>query len=165
MNGVKNYLSLVKFSHTIFALPFAFIGFVLGAQYLHNQQVEFEKIELKQTEADQNFEKLFKALEERSEKKSQGIFFNGQIFDSYKLISDIIKTANESIVLIDNYIDETTLTHLAKKKKEVQVFLLTKKISKALELDVKKANEQYGHINIKTFTQSHDRFLIIDNKE
>jgi hypothetical protein len=96
---------------------------------------------------------------------TQGVFFDGQVFDAYALTSKIIKTAKQSIVLIDNYIDETTLTHLAKKKKEVQVFLLTKKISKALELDVKKANEQYGDFTIKTFTQSHDRFLIIDNKE
>ena len=96
---------------------------------------------------------------------TQGVFFDGQVFDAYALTSKIIKTAKQSIVLIDNYIDETTLTHLAKKKKEVQVFLLSKKISKALELDVKKANEQYGDFTIKTFTQSHDRFLIIDNKE
>ena len=96
---------------------------------------------------------------------TQGVFFDGQVFDAYALTSKIIKTAKQSIVLIDNYIDESTLTHLAKKKKEVQVFLLTKAISKALALDVKKANDQYGHFNMKTFTQSHDRFLIIDNKE
>ena len=96
---------------------------------------------------------------------TQGVFFDGQVFDAYALTSKIIKTAKQSIVLIDNYIDESTLTHLAKKKKEVQVFLLTKTISKALALDVKKANDQYGHFNIKAFTQSHDRFLIIDHKE
>ena len=96
---------------------------------------------------------------------TQGVFFDGQVFDAYALTSKIIKTAKQSIVLIDNYIDESTLTHLAKKKKEVQVFLLTKTISKALALDVKKANDQYGHFNIKAFNQSHDRFLIIDHKE
>jgi hypothetical protein len=96
---------------------------------------------------------------------TQGVFFDGQVFDAYELASKIIRSAKKSIVLIDNYIDEHTLTHLAKKKKEVQVFLLTKKISKALELDVKKANEQYGHFKIKPFTQSHDRFLIIDGKD
>jgi hypothetical protein len=106
-----------------------------------------------------------KALESKNAIPNQGVFFDGQIFDAYELASKIIRSAKTSIVLIDNYIDETTLTHLAKKKKEVQLFLLTKTISKALALDVKKANEQYGHFNIKTFTQSHDRFLIIDNKE
>ncbi len=134
---------------------------ILGNSLLSHR---LEKMELKQFETDQKFEQIFKALEGNTI-PTQGVFFDGQVFDAYALTSKIIKTAKQSIVLIDNYIDETTLTHLAKKKKEVQVFLLTKKISKALELDVKKANEQYGHFNIKTFTQSHDRFLIIDHKE
>jgi len=71
----------------------------------------------------------------------------------------------ENIVLIDNYIDETILTHLAKKKKGVKVLLLTKNISKQLNLDIQKANTQYGGFEVKQFTQSHDRFLIIDDKE
>ena len=96
---------------------------------------------------------------------TQGVFFDGQVFDAYALTSKIIRTAKKNIVLIDNYIDENTLTHLAKKKKDVHVFLLAKNISKTLELDVKKANEQYGNFTIKNFTQSHDRFLIIDHKE
>jgi hypothetical protein len=125
----------------------------------------FEKIELKQTEADQNFEKLFKALEERSEKKSQGIFFNGQIFDSYKLISDIIKTANESIVLIDNYIDESTLVHLTKRKENVIIKIVTQKLSSLQKLDFDKFNLQYKNAILKESNIFHDRFLIIDNKE
>lgn len=96
---------------------------------------------------------------------TQGVFFDGQVFDAYKLASRIIRSAKQSIMLIDNYIDETTLTHLAKKQKGVKVLLLTKTISKTLELDVKKANEQFGNFELKTFTKSHDRFLIIDNKE
>lgn len=96
---------------------------------------------------------------------TQGVFFDGQIFDAYELASRIIRSAKKNIVLIDNYIDETTLTHLAKKQKGVNVLLLTKTISKPLQLDVQKANEQYGNFELKTFTQSHDRFLIIDGKE
>lgn len=96
---------------------------------------------------------------------TQGVFFDGQIFDAYELASRIIRSAKKSIVLIDNYIDENTLMHLSKKEKGVQVLLLTKSISKQLQLDLKKANEQYGNFKAKTFTQSHDRFLIIDNKE
>jgi Virulence protein RhuM family len=96
---------------------------------------------------------------------TQGVFFKGQIFDAYELISKIIKTAKHNIVLIDNYIDETTLTHLAKKENQVKILLLTKTISKILELDIKKANEQYGNFTLKTFAQSHDRFLIIDQNE
>jgi len=96
---------------------------------------------------------------------TQGVFFDGQVFDAYELASKIIRSAKSNIVLIDNYIDESTLTHLAKKKKDVKVLLLTKNTNKQLELDLKKANEQYGNFTLKTFTQSHDRFLIIDQTE
>ena len=96
---------------------------------------------------------------------NQGVFFDGQVFDAYELASKIIRSAKKNIVLIDNYIDESTLTHLSKKIKTVRVVLLTKTIPKQLTLDVKKANEQYGHFEIKAFTKSHDRFLIIDHTE
>lgn len=96
---------------------------------------------------------------------TQGVFFDGQVFDAYELTSKIIRSAKHNIVLIDNYIDESTLTHLAKKKKAVAALLLTKTISKQLALDIKKANEQYENFEAKTFTQSHDRFLIIDKTE
>jgi hypothetical protein len=96
---------------------------------------------------------------------NQGVFFDGQVFDAYELASKIIRSAKKNIVLIDNYIDESTLTHLSKKTKAVKILLLTKTITQQLTLDVKKANEQYGHFEIKTFTKSHDRFLIIDNSE
>lgn len=96
---------------------------------------------------------------------TQGVFFDGQIFDAYELASKIIRSAKESIVLIDNYIDETTFTHLSKKKESVKVSLLCKKSNKQLQLDLKKANEQYGNFTIKTFAASHDRFLIIDQNE
>jgi hypothetical protein len=93
---------------------------------------------------------------------TQGVFFEGQVFDAYELASKIIRSATKSIYLIDNYIDESTLTQLSKKNKNVFVTLLTKNKSKQLLLDVKKANEQYGNFELKTFNKSHDRFLIID---
>ena len=96
---------------------------------------------------------------------TQGIFFDGQVFDAYKLVSEIIRSASRTIVLIDNYIDENTLTILSKKENLTKVILLTKSISKQLELDVKKANEQYGNFELRVFSKSHDRFLIIDNTE
>jgi hypothetical protein len=96
---------------------------------------------------------------------NQGVFFEGQVFDAYELASRIIRSAKSHIILIDNYIDESTLTHLTKKTKEVKLLLLTKTISDQSALDVKKANEQFGHIEIKSFDKSHDRFLIIDNSE
>ncbi len=96
---------------------------------------------------------------------TQGVFFDGQIFDAYELVSKIIRSAKKSIVLIDNYVDESVLVHLSKKHKNATISILTKTISKQLELDVKKANEQYGNFEVKLFTQSHDRFLIIDETE
>ncbi|MCL2183319.1 MAG: virulence RhuM family protein [Chitinispirillia bacterium] len=95
----------------------------------------------------------------------QGVFFDGQIFDAYALANKIIKSAKQSIVLIDNYIDESVLTVLAKKAKNVNVTLLTKDISKQLKLDIAKFNQQYPAIEAKTFNLSHDRFLIIDDKD
>ena len=94
---------------------------------------------------------------------TQGVFFDGQIFDAYDLASKIIRSAKQSIVLIDNFVDETTLTHLSKKKQGVKALLLTKSISRQLSLDVQKADAQYGDFDAKQFTLSHDRFMIIDS--
>ena len=91
-----------------------------------------------------------------------GVLFEGQIFDAYNLVANIFRSAKHSIVVIDNYIDDNTLTHLAKKNKGVKVLLLTKNISKQLSLDVKKADSQYGDFEVKQFSKSHDRFIIID---
>ncbi len=100
-----------------------------------------------------------------SELPAQGVFFDGQVFDAYELTSKIIRSAKKEIILIDNYIDESTLAHLAKKRKQVKVEIYTQKITQQLQLDIKKANEQYGHYEIKKLTLSHDRFLIIDQKD
>lgn len=96
---------------------------------------------------------------------TQGVFFEGQVFDAYELTSRIIRKARKSIVLIDNYIDERTLMHLSKKEKTVIVTLLSNNKSAQLELDLKKANTQYGNFTWKKFSKSHDRFLIIDQNE
>jgi hypothetical protein len=122
-------------------------------------------IERKQLETDQKFEKVLKALESKNAIPNQGVFFDGQVFDAYELASKIIRSARKSIVLIDNYIDESTLTHLSKKTKAVKVLLLTKTMSNKLTLDIKKANEQYGNFEVRVFASSHDRFIIIDNSD
>lgn len=96
---------------------------------------------------------------------TQGVFFDGQVFDAYELTSKIIRSAKKSIVLIDSYIDEHTIAQLAKKEKTVRVTLLCKSHSKTLLLDVQKAQEQYGNFELKLFPKSHDRFLIIDNED
>ena len=94
---------------------------------------------------------------------TQGVFFENQVFDAYEFASKIIRSAQKNIILIDNYIDETTLLHLSKKKKGVKILLLTPKIDEALKLDIQKANKQYGGFEAKIFSKSHDRFLIIDD--
>jgi hypothetical protein len=125
--------------------------------------VERKQIEHK-AEADQKFEQIFNAIEEKSIKPKQGIFFDGQIFDAYQFVSGLIRTARKSIIIIDNYVDDSVLTLLSKAGKKVKIILLTKTISKQLALDIKKYNEQYPAISIKEFKKSHDRFLIIDDK-
>jgi len=126
--------------------------------------VERKQIEYK-AETDQKFERIFNAIEERSIKPKQGIFFDGQIFDAYKFVADLIRTAQKSITLIDNYIDDSVLLLLTKRKKGVPVKIFTKTISKQLALDVKKYNSQYPPVEIKKFKYAHDRFIIIDDKE
>ncbi len=105
-----------------------------------------------------------KILEDKNLKPSQGIFYDGQIFDAYTFISDILRTANKSIILIDNYIDDTTFT-LFSKVPNIDVTIYTYTISKQLKQDFEKYTTQYKNITLKSFKNSHDRFLILDNKE
>ena len=95
---------------------------------------------------------------------NEGIFFNGQIFDAYVFVTNLIKTAKKSIVLIDNYVDETVLSMLSKRKSGVQATIFTSKPTKQIKLDLQKHNQQYPVIELKTYTKSHDRFLIIDKE-
>ncbi len=92
----------------------------------------------------------------------QGVFFNGQIFDAYAFVSDLIRTAQKSIILIDNYIDESVLMHFTKRKNGVSFTILCANLSKQLKLDLKKHNKQYSPVRIIKFQDAHDRFLILD---
>ena len=121
-----------------------------------------DKVEQKQIESDNKFEIIFKALEDKTIKPKQGIFYDGQVFDAYIFTADLIKSAKRSILLIDNYVDETVLQLLTKRKKKVTATIYTKNISKVLKQDMKKHNSQYPKIDIEIFTKAHDRFLIID---
>ncbi len=123
-----------------------------------------DTLETKQIETDKKIDVVLNAIESKEIQPKQGIFYDGQVFDAYKFVSDLIRTANRSIVIIDNYIDDSVLTLLSKRKKGVSVSILTKTISKQLLLDVKKYNEQYPSISIKEFNNAHDRFIIIDDK-
>lgn len=93
----------------------------------------------------------------------EGIFFEGQIFDAYTFASDLVKSAQQRIVLIDNYVDESTLMLLSKRKPEVEATIFTARISQILQLDIQRHNAEYPPVTVNEYRQSHDRFLIIDD--
>ena len=160
-------LSAVLKSKTAVAVSIKIIDTFISMKNFISQNAgifqRLDNVEQKQIKTDKKIDKIFKALEDKSIKPKQGIFFDGQIFDAYKFVNDLIKTARSEIVLIDNYIDENTLLLFSKTKK-IKITIFTKEISKKLKLDLEKYNSQYSPINIKQFKNSHDRFLIIDNK-
>jgi len=161
-------LSAVLRSETAIKVSIRIIkAFVEMKKFISNNAAIFqrlENVEMKQIATDEKIDRIFEALENNSLKPKQGIFYNGQIFDAYKFVTELIKVANKSVVLIDNYIDETVLTLFGKNQK-IDVIIYTKNISKQLKLDLDKYNTQYKQIEIKEFNKAHDRFLIIDNKE
>lgn len=135
--------------------------FVSNAALFHR----LDKIELKQLQADQKIEEIFKVLESDKLHSEKGVFYNGQIFDAYTFVSDIIRSAKSSIILLDNYVDDTVLTLLGKRNDNVTATIYTKNISNQLRLDLQRYNSQYPPIEIETFPDAHDRFLIIDRTE
>lgn len=114
--------------------------------------------------ADERFEQLFTALETANAQPAQGVFFDGQIFDAYVFVNDLLRSAQRSIVLIDNFIDDSVLLQLAKRPQGVSATVLTKSIGPQLEQDLKKHNSQYPPIRVEAFPHSHDRFLIFDDE-
>ena len=124
--------------------------------YTINQRVE--RLEYRMTETEKQIDFFVKTALPPKE----GIFFDGQIFDAYNFVSDLIKSAKKSIVLIDNYVDESVLLLFSKRAKSVQATIYTSTLSPQLQLDLQKHNAQYSSITIKTFAHSHDRFLLID---
>lgn len=147
-------------------------SFVGMRKFLQNNASLFtriESIEKRQIsyeiKNDTKVDAILNAIEEKGTPQKQHIFYDGQIFDAYLFVSDIIKSAKSSIKLIDNYIDESTLVLFTKRDVKVDMKIYTKTISKQLKLDLEKHNAQYPKIEIKKFELSHDRFLIIDEKE
>ena len=131
-----------------------------------NNQI-FERltsVEYKLLEHDKKFDEVFNLLQ-LEENIKQRIFFDGQIFDAYSLIIDIIKRANNKILIIDNYIDDSILKMLAKKKNNVEVVILTSDKSNIENLDIKKFNKEYPILKVAKTNKFHDRFIVIDNKE
>jgi len=113
---------------------------------------------------DDRFEQLFTALETGNTQPVQGVFFDGQVFDAYVFVNDLLRSAKHSIVLIDNFLDDRVFFQLAKRSEGVSATVLTRNISPQLEQDLKKHNSQYPPIQIKIFPHSHDRFLILDGE-
>ncbi len=130
---------------------------------LHGLIQRLEGLESKQLITDSKLEKVLKALEKDSQPK-QGVFFEGQLFDAHVFASDLIKKAQKSLVLVDNYIDETTLLLLSKRKKGVECMVHTRN-NATLKKDIEKHNLQYPEISVIENRNSHDRFLVIDNTD
>ncbi|MEN8137656.1 MAG: ORF6N domain-containing protein [Bacteroidota bacterium] len=125
-------------------------------QSIEKKQFNFE------ISTDNKINKIFKALENNNIKPKEGVYYDGQVFDAYLFVSDIVKSAEKSILLIDNYVDETVLNLFTKRNKNVSVKIYTKNVTKVLKLDIEKYNSQYSKIELIKFTKAHDRFLIID---
>jgi len=145
-------------------------AFVKMRQFLANNADLFTRLEsvekrqlVLEIKVDEKFEQLFNALEDKSIKPKQGIFYDGQVFDAYAFVCNLIRSAKQRIILIDNYVDESVMTLLTKREAEVTAQILTNSISKALALDIEKFNRQYSAIEVQMFKSSHDRFLIIDD--
>ena len=166
--GVSNLSSVLNSDQAIdtnIIIMRAFVDmrkFILNNAQLFNR---LDKVETKQLETDKRIDQILDALESGDAKPKQGIFYDGQIFDAYVFVCDLIKGARHSLILIDNYVDESVLTLLCKRNPSVKATVYTKKLSKQLQLDIEKHNAQYPPIQVLEFNQSHDRFLLVDDTE
>jgi hypothetical protein len=138
-------------------------------EFIKNNEEIFNrliKVEHKMLEYDKKFDLVFNELQKDKESEfKQKIFFEGQIYDAYSLIINIIKSAKAKILIIDNYIDDTILEMLTKKNKDVKVVIVTSDKSNILKLDVQKFNKEYPTLEIAKTDKFHDRFIVVDNKE
>ena len=130
-------------------------------------QLESNKVQAKilahEEEQDRRIDEVFRRLDEGNVQQKQGIFFDNQIYDAYSFVSELVKSAKQRIILIDNYVDESVLTLLDKRKENVSAVIYTQQISRQLRLDIDRHNSQYPPIEVFVFRQSHDRFLCIDD--
>lgn len=141
-------------------------AFVAMRQFLlANAQVfqRLDSLELKQALTEHKIESVLSAIENRNVQPKQGIFFDGQVFDAYAFVCDLIRSATRQIILIDNYVDESVLTLLSKRKQAVSAKILTHTITPQLALDIEKFNRQYPAVAVQEFKLAHDRFLIVDD--
>ena len=129
------------------------------------ETIEYHQLEMLQHQqvTDKRIDEVFRRLEEGSAKPKQGVFYNGQIYDAYTFVAELIKSAKKRIILIDNYVDETVLTLLDKREENVPAVIYTQQMSRQFQLDIDRHNAQYTPINVEAFRLSHDRFLCIDD--
>ncbi|MDY0120779.1 MAG: ORF6N domain-containing protein [Sulfurimonas sp.] len=142
-------------------------AFVDMRKFISNNALIFQRLdslEQKQFRTDETIDIILSALEEKTKKLHEGIFFNGEVYDAYAFINDLLRNAENEVVLIDNYIDDTVFTLLSKYT-HIKFKIYTQKISKQLRLDYQKYTSQYKNIELQEFKNAHDRFLIIDQKE
>ena len=142
-------------------------AFIEMRKFISSNAQVFERltnIEYKLLDYDKKFDEIFNQLQNEDNIK-QKIFFEGQIYDAYSLVIDIIKRAKNKIVIIDNYIDDSILKMLVKKNKNVEVMILTSTKSNISNLDIQKFNKEYPTLKITRSNKFHDRFIVIDNKE
>lgn len=171
-NGVAMLSSVLRSPTAIEVNIRIMRAFVAMRRFLSTNAQLFSRIETiehqqlsmlnRQDETERKIERIFQELEDKKPKPTQGIFYDGQIFDAYTFVCGLIKEAKKSIILIDNYIDETVLTLLDKRKQSVGATIYTKTLSRQFRLDLDRHNAQYPPIVVATATNFHDRFLIID---
>ena len=141
-------------------------AFVAMRHFLASNAQVFQRlsnIEYHQIETDKRIDEVFKRLDANTQPQ-QGIFFDGQVFDAYQFVSDLVRKAKKAIALIDNYVDDTVLTLLDKRNSGVSATIYTQHISQQLQLDIDRHNAQYPMIEVKRFNRAHDRFLLIDDE-
>ena len=142
-------------------------AFVAMRQFLiSNAQVfqRLDRLEIRQLETDNKIEQVFAMMDEGSEENKQCIFFEGQVYDAYDFICNLIKGATKRIILVDNYLDHSVLTMLDKREPGVDATIFTQKPGDQFKLDIAKHDVQYPPIPVWIFKMSHDRFLIVDNR-
>ena len=170
--GVAMLASVLK-SDTAVRVSIRIIdAFVAMRRFLSTNAQLFSRIETlehqqlsmlnRQDETERKIDRIFQELEDKNPKPTQGIFYDGQIFDAYTFVCGLIKEAKKTIVLIDNYIDETVLTLLDKRKQSVGATIYTKTMSRQIRLDLDRHNAQYPPISVAIASNFHDRFLVID---
>lgn len=143
------------------------VAFFQRLETIEFNQLESNKVQAKilahQEVQDHRIDEIFRRLDEGMYKPKQGIFFDNQIYDAYSFVSELIKSAKQRIILIDNYVDESVLTLLDKRGENVSACIYTQQINRQFRLDIERHNSQYPPIEVTLFRRSHDRFLCIDD--